>query len=267
MFATLEKSGATGSPERRQALAVRLQLTAAERDGATLEERLADFRSEFPDAPELPALTAAIGAELLARRDLAAAERVLAGVAGAQAALLRGRIFLRRGELERARTELLLAAPALSGAEATRTLATLGALARMGPDAGELVAHALERADADVALAVQELVTGSRQLGPRSGAAVLEYAATLADGVGLGEAAELARREIVSAHAGSDAAPAALFWLAERAATRPEAVPEARVLLERLIVEHPRSALVPEARRALERLGAAPGGSDAGPGR
>ena len=257
VYDSLEQAGAPGSPQRRQAVAVRIELTAAERPAVELVAALDTFRTEYPDAPELPHLVAVVGAALLERRDLASAERVLTGAAGAPAALLRGRVFLRRGDITRARAELLLAAPALTGAEATRTLATVSALARMDATAGELMARALELADDDVAAGVNALIDGSEALAPRTQAAVLEFGAALADGAGLAEAAELARREIVSRHPGSDAAPAALLWVAQRAATRPEGRAEARALLERLILEHPRSALVPQARRALEQL---PGG-------
>jgi TolA-binding protein len=49
-------------------------------------------------------------------------------------------------------------------------------------------------------------------------------------------------------------APAALLTLARRAVGNPEMKEEARVLLERLIVEYPRSALAPQARTELQRL-------------
>ena len=254
MYATLERAGAPGSPQRRQAVAASIELGARGREAADLEADLDAFRAEYPDAPELPGIAAAAGAALLERRDLTGAERVLTGIAGPEAALVRGRVFLRRGELDRARAELLFAAPSLRGAEATRTLATIAALAHMGPGSGPLVASALEQADDDAAHAVHELITGSGALPARERAALLDFAASLADGASLEEAAELARRAIVADHPGSDPAPAALLWLAQRAAAQAANHEEARVLLERLIVEHPRSALVPQARRALERI-------------
>jgi tetratricopeptide (TPR) repeat protein len=264
MYQSVERAGAPGSAERRQAAALRIALTAREAATAELVEAVAEFRRDNAESPELEQLTATIGAELLHRGDLPAAERVLTGATGTRAALLRSRVFLRRGELERASSELLLAAPRLAGGEATRAIATANALGSMVPEAGQLIAAALERADQDVAVAVQELVRGAATFEPRTRAAILDFAAGTAEDAGLAEAAELARREIVSALPQSDVAPAALLWLAERSAPRAETRAEARVLLERLIVEHPRSALAPQARRALERLASpAPGGDEA----
>ncbi|HEX2167166.1 MAG TPA: hypothetical protein VHG09_07990, partial [Longimicrobiales bacterium] len=49
-------------------------------------------------------------------------------------------------------------------------------------------------------------------------------------------------------------APSALLTLARQAVRDPESEEEARVLLEKLIVEYPRSALAPQARAELQRL-------------
>jgi TolA-binding protein len=50
-------------------------------------------------------------------------------------------------------------------------------------------------------------------------------------------------------------APAALLALARSALARQESAEQARILLEKVIMNYPRSALVPQARRELERLG------------
>jgi TolA-binding protein len=62
------------------------------------------------------------------------------------------------------------------------------------------------------------------------------------------------RREIVAEYPRSREAPSALLALARTVAQRPGSHDEGRLLLERLILEHPRSALVPQARRELDRL-------------
>lgn len=84
--------------------------------------------------------------------------------------------------------------------------------------------------------------------------AVLEFAASLADRARLDERAEQIRREIVTVYPGSREAPLAMLTLARTLILDKHTPDEARMLLETLILEHPRSALVPQARRELDRL-------------
>ena len=65
---------------------------------------------------------------------------------------------------------------------------------------------------------------------------------------------ERMRRRIINEFAKSNEAPGALLALARGLTERGEAVEEARQYLEKLIIEHPRSALVPQARQELDRL-------------
>jgi TolA-binding protein len=59
----------------------------------------------------------------------------------------------------------------------------------------------------------------------------------------------------------SSAAPAALLSLASALVARGASIVDARLLLEKVILEYPKSALVPQARRDLDRLlGRVPGG-------
>jgi tetratricopeptide (TPR) repeat protein len=250
----LESASAAGSPQRRQAIALRIQLSA--RDGDT-EGAIAgydNFRAEFPGAPELDATAAVLGSALLERGRTEEAEKVLDGVSGAAAAQMRGRIYLRRGDLEAARHELISAAPLLRGRDATAAIALATLLTRVSARGGEIVA-AVTAADPDArAAAVRDAAVEARGLPSPERAVVLDFLAETLDSGDHDEDATALRREIIDALPNSHEAPAALLALARSAALDAESLEEARVLLERLIVDYPRSALAPQARTELQRL-------------
>jgi tetratricopeptide (TPR) repeat protein len=254
-YGALENALAAGSPQRRQALAVRIELAARKGDVDEARRELAAFRTEYADAPELDAMVGAVGAALLDRGRVDEAETLTAGLRGPHAGLVRGRALLVRGDVERARTELLNAAPALSGAEATATIALAGLLGRLSPAGGALVAGALARlAEGEQTAAVELLVAETDALRNAERAALLNFAASLADRSGMPSHAEQARRTIVDQLPRTTEAPAALLALARTLGRRPADVEEARVLVEKLILEYPRSALVPQARQELDRI-------------
>ncbi|HEX9106303.1 MAG TPA: tetratricopeptide repeat protein, partial [Longimicrobiales bacterium] len=69
-YAVLEQASATGSPERRQALALRIELSARAGDAASAGKALGEFRQEFPDAGgDLDRAAAAVADAFLARGD------------------------------------------------------------------------------------------------------------------------------------------------------------------------------------------------------
>ena len=250
----LEGAAAAGSPQRRQAIALRIQLTA--RDGEP-QQAIAEyeaFRAEYANAPELDATAATLGERLLENGDLPSADRVLSGVAGARTAQLRGRLYLRRGDIAGARNELLGAAPRLRGREATATIALATLLTRVSARGGELVARVVSAHDPERAEQVRSAVAEARMLPVAERAAILDFLADAADTAGIHEDAAAIRREIVESLPRTHEAPAALLTLARRAVGDPETEDEARVLLEKLIVEYPRSALAPQARTELQRL-------------
>lgn len=253
-YRELEYATAVGSPQRRQAMALRIQLTA--RDGETEKavREYMTFRSEYENAPETDATAAALGAELLDRGDLDGAERVLTGVPGARSAQLRGRLYLQRGDIDRARNELLGAAPLLRGREATTTIALATLLTRVSARGGDLVARVVAAHAEDRPEQVRSAAAAARTLPEEERAAVLDFLADAADVAGMPEDAEALRREIIDTLPRTHEAPAALLTLARRASEGAETEEEARVLLERLIVEYPRSALAPQARTELQRL-------------
>lgn len=254
-YGALEDQLAPGSPERRQARAVRIQLLARDGRPAEAAEALADFRSDHPDAAELDAVAAAVAEAWLDAGDAAAAEAAVRRVDGARSGLVRGRLLLRRGDTERARAELVASAPSLRGAEATRTIALAMLLSRLSPAGGEVVAEASARAQAgEPETALARIGSAARNLPSREAAAVLAFGAELADEAGLPLEAEALRRRVITEHPRAHETPAALVALARALANRPGGTTEARALLEQLILEHPRSALVPQARRDLDRL-------------
>jgi hypothetical protein len=253
-YQQLEDAAAVGSPRRRQALSLRIQLMAREGDAAGAAEALAEFRSEHPHAPELDETAALVARRLLDAGDAAAAERVLAGVTGARSAQLRGRIFIRTGELGQAREQLITAAAGLHGAEATETLALAALAMRLSPAGGDYVASAIAAPDPERARLIGAASADSEHLPAAERAAVLDFMAAIADRVGLAEDGAALRREIVDALPRTHEAPGALLALARRALSGAGGEEEARVLLERLIIDYPRSPLAPAARQELERL-------------
>lgn len=254
-YRELEQSLAVGSPQRRQAIALRIQLMIKEDRLAEAKEELAAFRREYASAPELDATAALLAGAHIDKDDVASAEAALAGVIGPRSRIARGRVALRRGRVSEAKAELLAAAPSLHGAEATETIRLVTLLGKVSRSGGELLGKALARAAAGViSEAFTLLETGADSLPDLERPAILDFAAALADRAQRPLDAERVRRRIVDEFAHSSEAPAALLALARGMTERGEAAAEARHYLETLIVEYPRSALVPQARQELDRL-------------
>jgi hypothetical protein len=167
---------------------------------------------------------------------------------------VRARLYMRDGELSRAHEELMSAAPLLQGRDATETLALAALLMRVSPAGGELVARAVAGAEADHAEVLVGVADVARSLPATERAAVLDFLAAMADRSGLHDDADTLRREIVTTLAGTHEAPAALLALARRALADDGSTQDAVILLERLILDYPRSTLAPQARRELQRL-------------
>jgi tetratricopeptide (TPR) repeat protein len=253
-YRQLEGAAAAGSPQRRQAIALRIQLTARDGDPEQAIAEYEAFKTEYANAPELDVTAATLGARLLDQGNLDGAERVLSGIAGARTAQLRGRLYLRRGDIDGARNELLGAAPLLRGREATSTIALATLLTRVSARGGELVARVIAAPEPERAEQVRGAAAAADALPAAERAAVLNFLAEAADAAGIHEDATALRREIVETLPLTHEAPAALLTLARRAVEDPETEEEARVLLEKLIVDYPRSALAPQARTELQRL-------------
>ncbi|HUE77190.1 MAG TPA: tetratricopeptide repeat protein [Longimicrobiales bacterium] len=258
-YEAVEAAYAEGTPQRRQAAALRIELMA----GQSLDEAataLQAFRQEYHDAPELDRLATAVAGALADAGRSEDAEDLLAGVRGPRSGLLRGRIALERGSVEDARLAFMAAAPGLRGAEATGTLQLVTLLGRVSDDGGRLLGQAMrlnERGEAGAA--VDRVVEELDALPSEDGSALLEFAADMAAVAGLPEDARAMRRRLLADFPKSREAPTALLELARSLRQEDGGLTEAREHLERLIIEYPRSALVPQARRELQQLEASAG--------
>ncbi|MGQ0562694.1 MAG: tetratricopeptide repeat protein [Gemmatimonadota bacterium] len=254
-YRELEQALAAGSPQRRQAIALRIQLMAKEGRLDEASADLAAFRREFANAPELDAVAAALAGAYIERNALERAQSALVGVSGPRSSIVRGRIALRRGEVGEAKSALLAAAPFLHGAEATETIRLVTLLGKVSQRGAELLAEASALSGPGAGKEAFALLTGGVAALPETDRApILDFAAGIADRAQLPLDAERARRSIVEAHPHSIETPAALLALARSLMDRGQAEAEARRYLEQLILEYPRSALVPQARQELDRL-------------
>jgi outer membrane protein assembly factor BamD (BamD/ComL family) len=254
-FRELEQSFESGSPQRRQATALRIQLLVKEGKLADAATELRTFRDEYAEAPELDATAAMLATGYYEKGDLEAAAAALERIAGPHSNLARGRIALRRGDVSGARAALMASAPSLRGAEATQTLKLATLLGKVSREGGELLGEALAATGAgegkNAVLTVEKRV---ETLPEMERPAILDFAAALADRSQLPLDGERIRRRIITDYPRSNEAPSALLTLARSLTERGDAVDEAKTWLEKLIIEYPRSALVPQARQELDRL-------------
>lgn len=256
-YLAIEQASSAGSPQRRRAAAFAVELAARAGDVVVARESLASFRSEYPDAPEADRLSAAVADAVLASGDPAGALAASEGADGPLVSMVRGRALLALGRTAEAREALTEAVGDLSGIEATRAIALLSLLDRLSDDGVALLAAAIHELDRGRAgSAVDGLLQGAAAASDADAPALLDFAASVAERASLPARAEQARRAVVERYPRAPESAAALLALAEGLAERPEGHLEARVLLERMILEHPRSALLPRARRLLGRLGA-----------
>jgi tetratricopeptide (TPR) repeat protein len=257
VYALIEREFAPGSPERRQAMSLRVQVLAREAAWDSARAEFARLSEESNGTPEFDAAAASLANALIDAGRTGDAEDVLGWADGPHASFARGRVYMTRGEVDRARDVMLAAAPRLDGAEATEALSLVTLLGRLSLEGGTLLGRGVAAlAEGDRKQGVLLLYEGSAGLPELERAAILDFAASLADRTGLAAEAEQMRREIVEDAPHSPEAPQALLALARQQLVRKQGPEEARLLLERLIVEYPRSALVPQAQRELERLAA-----------
>jgi tetratricopeptide (TPR) repeat protein len=254
-YRELEQSLAIGSPQRRQAIALRIQLLVREGRLADAETQLGEFRGEYANATELDAVAAALAGAYIEKDQVDQAERALTGVTGARSSIARGRIALHRGDVNEARTAFLAAAPSLHGGEATETIRLMTLLGKVSKPGAELLGKAIALSGSNAGKEAFTLLEAGADVLPQTErAAILDFAATIADRAQLPLEAERARRKIVDMYPRSIEAPAALLALARGLTERGEAPEEARQYLEKLILDYPRSALLPQARQELDRL-------------
>jgi len=251
----ITESYRAGSEARRTAWTeeLRIQVASPEFEGAA--EALAAFREEFPESPDLDALSAALASRLLGRGMREQAMEVLSGIEGPGAALERAFLLLEGGAFPEGIAALQASLPELEPSDATEILELTLALSELTPPGGALaseVAIARHRGNAeDGVRAVQERIDA---VPAQDRAAILAQGARAADEAGLAaEAAQFRRRIVAEYPDGREFAEAALR-LARAVAAEPGGRDEAVRILEALIVSRPDSPVVPGARRELRRI-------------
>ncbi|MCI0433290.1 MAG: hypothetical protein L0271_06545 [Gemmatimonadetes bacterium] len=255
-FRSIENSLDPGSPTMRKAQSLRVTFLAQDGSFDAAREELVRLRVGLADSPEVDAAAAHLANALLDAGRVDEGELVLSGLSGPRACLARSRVRIHQGQFERARTELLSAAPRLHGAEATETIALALLLGRLSPQSAALVTRTMAATLGEQRAAVRELLSAADSLIDDERVALLEYAADLALRSGLALEAEHILREIVDSYPATMEAPHALLALARSLSARGAPAEDIEPLLERMILEYPRSALLPQARRELERLAA-----------
>lgn len=245
----------TGTQPRRAAWTeeLRIQVAAPELEGAA--EALAAFREEFPESPDLDALSAALASRLLGRGMREEAMEVLSGIEGPGAALERAFLLLEGGAIPEGIAALQASLPELEPSDATEILELTLALSELTPPGGVLaaeVAIARHRGHAeDGARAVQERIDA---VPAQDRAAILAQGARAADEAGLADEAAQFRRRIVAEYPDAREFAEAALRLARAVAAEPGGRDEAVRILEALIVSRPDSPVVPGARRELRRI-------------
>lgn len=212
----------------------------------------------------LPRLGAGDAAELrehlawarVMQGELDRAEALLGDASSVRADAVLGWVALYRGELGQARVRLRAAGPyADSRREATERAAMLVLLERIEAERlPELGNGLLEALRGDTANALRELERAAERLPPEGGRSeVLMLASDVAEGIADHRRAEALLLGALAADSAGPAAPAAQLRLAQVYSATGRGA-EAAQRLERLILEHPESAVVPQARRLLDQV-------------
>ena len=254
-LARVTASYPSGSDGRRAAWTAELRLRIAADDLEAVRGIFARYREEYPDAPELDELSAALASRLMRSGDVGEALVVLNGIEGPGAALERAFLLLEGGAIAEGAAALQEALPDLEPVQATEVLALALALSSLTPEGARVAASTAVAAHrGDPVAAVRAVEVGVATIPVSDLPAVLALGARVADAAGLADQAVTFRRAIVADHADAPEFPEAALLLGRALASRPESADEAARLLEGLVVAHPGSPVAPGARRELERL-------------
>ncbi len=244
-----------GSVDRRRAAALQIGLRSAGSSPQAILADLADFRAEFPEAPEVDGLAAGAALALASRGDREGATAVLAGLEGPLTSLEWGYLLLAEGATTEGKEALLVALSGVEPGVATGVIQLVALLDRLSREAGQAVGRASALAHHGRGVeATRLLMAVADSLPGGDRAPLLAQAARLADTAGEGELAAEVRQELLRDHPDVPEAQDAALALARHAAGVPERRQEAVRLLEELVARWPASALAPDARRELERL-------------
>ena len=242
------------SDEWRQALAESIELEATVAP-ERVEESWTSFRSDFPSAPELDAVAAAIAVRLQARGDEDGASRILQGIEGPRSAQERAYVLLAEGDIAGGRAMLLRAVGGLSPAEATPVIQFASLLGRLSEQGKRALAAAGVTAHRGRPVeAAEQLADAAGSEAATDAAPLLAEAARLAERGGRDELAAEIRRRLLAEHPEAPEVAEATLALARYAASSGTGEEEAIRMLEELITSRPTAAVVPEARLELQRL-------------
>lgn len=251
----ITESYSEGSQARRTAWTEELRIQVASPGIEGAAEALAAFREEFPEAPDLDALSAALASRLLGLGMREEAMAVLSGIEGPGAALERAFLLLEGGAFPEGIAALQASLPELEPSHATEILELTLALSDLTPPGGMLaaeVAIARHRGHAEQGvLQVQERIDA---VPAQDRPAILAQGARAADQAGLAAEAVEFRRRIVAEYPEAREFAEAALRLARAVAAEPGGRDEAVRILEALIVSRPDSPVVPGARRELRRI-------------
>ena len=251
----ITESLARGSSARRMAWTEQLRIQLAGRDVEGAMEALVRFREEFPESPDLDALSATLASRLLGRGMRDEAMEVLSGIEGPGAALERAFLLLEGGAVPEGIAALQASLPELEPIHATEILELTLALSELGPVGGRLAAEvAISRHRGHPERGVLAVQEGIETVPASDRPALLALGARAADQAGHRDQSVAFRRRIVAEHAEAREFPEAALRLARAVAAEPGGADEAMRILEALIVSRPDSPVVPGARRELRRI-------------
>jgi tetratricopeptide (TPR) repeat protein len=242
------------SDERRAALAEAIKMEATV-EPERVRRSWASFRSDFPGAPELDGVAAAIASSLHARGDTDGAAAVLEGIEGPRSALERAWLALAAGAIDAGRATLLRAVGGLPPREGTPVIqfaSLLGRLSERGKLA--LASAGVSAHRGRPAEAAESLAGAAEALGGSDAPALLAEAARVAERGGARDLAADIRTRLVEQHPDAAEVAEATLALARHEAVVRRDTAEAIRLLEELITRQPNAAVVPEARLELQRL-------------
>lgn len=176
-------------------------------------------------------------------------------ISPADSALSAAYDLLAAGELESARTALVLAVPLLAPEEATTAIQLAVLVERLPPTAAGRVASAeLTARRGEWVAAVDVLTAASDSMPDPLRATLLAHAARVAERGGEDELARTIRDRLVRELPDQPATDEAALELARRIAAESEDEPEAIKILEELVTRRPNGVVAPAARAELERL-------------
>ncbi len=248
----------SGDRMRSWAQELRLQVALAEPE--IVRKSLEDFRTDFPESPELDALAATVASRLLGRGERDIALEVLAGIQGPGANVERAYLLLEAGERTEGVAALEASISALPPSEATEVISLVFLLSSLSPNGAQLAgALAISAHRGNPAHGLALVITSLGDVTTDDHPALLALAARTAEQADDRDLAVTFRRAIMADFPEAPEFADAVLHLARALGQTVEGKAEAEAILENLIVARPDSPIVPDARRELRKIQATRG--------